>query len=599
MSTQKKRTRSAPDVSQYIGNYRGLIVFLLCLSGVINLLALTGSFYMLQIYDRALPSGSVPTLVAFSVLAIGLYLFQGLFDVLRSQILVRYGARLDARLAPLAHQVVIEMPRYGYSTSEALERGRDVDTVRGFISSQAPIALFDLPWMPLFLGFVYLLHPMLGLLTVAGAIVLIALTVITEVMTRNVAKDTHRAAIMRSNIADAHARNADILKAMGFGSRAVSRFSAANDKHLYLQTKTSDVTGSFSGLAKVLRMMLQSALLGLGAYLTMKGELSSGSIIACSVASARALAPIDMAIGNWKGFVAARRSFGRLKETLAAMNDESQMIDLPAPCQTLKVEKATVVAPHTGAVLLGDVSFELKAGDALGLIGPSGGGKTSLVKGIVGVWPLLRGSIRLDDAELDQWHSDKLGAAIGYLPQDVSLLEGTIAENISRFDPQADARGIVAAARAAGVHQMIVRLSQGYQTELGPNGTALSAGQRQRIGLARALYGDPFLVVLDEPNSNLDAEGEAALTDALKGVRQRGGIAIVIAHRPSALAAVDLVGLIQNGKLVTIGPKTELIREPMRVAPMPASDGEVGAAPMSRPGGKMRNVSAVAAAQKD
>ncbi|MBZ9799558.1 type I secretion system permease/ATPase [Mesorhizobium sp. ES1-4] len=599
MSTQKKRARSAVDVSQYIGNYRGLAVFLLCLSGVINLLALTGSFYMLQIYDRALPSGSVPTLVAFSVLAIGLYLFQGLFDVLRSQILVRYGARLDARLAPLAHAVVIEMPRYGYSTSEALERGRDVDTVRGFISSQAPVALFDLPWMPLFLGFVYLLHPMLGLLTVGGAIVLIALTVVTEVLTRNVAKDMHRAAIVRSNIADAHARNADILKAMGFGSRAVSRFEVANDKHLNLQTKTSDVTGSFSGLAKVLRMMLQSALLGLGAYLTMKGELSAGSIIACSVASARALAPIDMAIGNWKGFVAARRSFSRLKETLAAMDDESRIIDLPAPCQTLKVEKATVVAPHTGAVLLSDVSFELKAGDALGLIGPSGGGKTSLAKGIVGVWPLLRGAVRLDDADLDQWHSNQLGAHVGYLPQDVSLLEGTIAENISRFDPQADARGIVAAARAAGVHQMIVRLSQGYQTELGPNGTSLSAGQRQRIGLARALYGDPFLVVLDEPNSNLDSEGEVALTDALKGVRQRGGIAIVIAHRPSALAAVDLVGLIQNGKLVAMGPKDELIREPARVAPIPGSGGPVRAAPMPRSGGKVRTTSAVAAAQKD
>jgi ATP-binding cassette subfamily C protein len=285
-----------------------------------------------------------------------------------------------------------------------------------------------------------------------------------------------------------------------------------------------------------------------------------------------------MAIGKWKGFVAARRSFSRLKETLAAMDDDSQIIDLPAPCQTVKVEKATVVAPHTGAVLLSDVSFELKGGDALGLIGPSGGGKTSLAKAIVGVWPLLRGSVRLDDADHDQWRSDNLGAHIGYLPQDVSLLDGTIAENISRFDPEADARKIVAAARAAGVHQMIVRLGQGYQTELGPNGSALSAGQRQRIGLARALYGDPFLVVLDEPNSNLDAEGETALTEALKGVRQRGGIAIVIAHRPSALAAVDLVGLIQNGKLVAFGPKEELIREPASVTAMPGSGGRVRAA---------------------
>ncbi|WP_024350059.1 type I secretion system permease/ATPase [Aurantimonas coralicida] len=570
MGTQRRRQRPNPTtMSERIGNYRGLAIFLLLLSGVINVLALTGAFYMLQIYDRALTSGSVPTLVALSVLAIGLYLFQGMFDVLRSQILVRFGARMDARLAPITHQVVIEMPRYGYSTSEALERGRDVDTVRGFVASQAPIALFDLPWMPLFIGFVYLLHPMLGLLTIGGAIVLIALTVITEVLTKRSSTEMNRAAVQRANLADSHARNADILRAMGFGGRAVARFEEANARHLDLQTQTSDISGSFSGLSKVLRMMLQSALLGLGAYLTIQGELTAGAIIACSVASARALAPVDLAIGNWKGVVAARRSFARLKETLAAMDDDSRLLDLPAPTQSLKLENATVVAPSTGTVLLSDVSFELKAGQALGLIGPSGGGKTSLAKGIVGVWPLLRGSVRLDDAELGQWRTDRLGIHIGYLPQDVSLLDGSIAENIGRFDPEADARKIVHAARAAGVHEMIVRLEGGYQTELGPHGIALSAGQRQRIGLARALYGDPFLVVLDEPNSNLDAEGEAALTEALTNLRARGGIAIVVAHRPSALAAVDMVGVIQAGKLVGFGPKEEILREPVRQATRP------------------------------
>ncbi|RFC62255.1 type I secretion system permease/ATPase [Fulvimarina endophytica] len=587
MARDRKKPKTGKALmTEKIGRYRGLAIFLLLLSGVINLLALTGSFYMLQIYDRALTSGSVPTLVAISVLAIGLYLFQGIFDVLRSQILVRFGARMDARLAPLAHEVVIEMPRYGYSTTEALERGRDVDTVRNFVASPAPGALFDLPWMPLFLVFVFVLHPLLGLLTSAGALVLIALTTLTGFVTRNSAADLQKAAVLRGNLADCHARNADILRAMGFAGRAVARFEAANERHLDLQTRTSDVAGSFSGLSKVLRMMLQSALLGLGAYLTMRGELSAGSIIACSVASARALAPVDMILGQWKAMGAARRSFDRLQETIEAMDDDGRFLALPAPTKSIKVEKITIVAPATGTILVSEVSFDVKAGQALGLIGPSGGGKTSLAKGLVGVWPLLRGHVRLDDADLDQWRPEVLGQSIGYLPQDVALLDGTIAENIARFDPDADPGSIIAAARAAGVHEMIVRLPGGYQTELGPNGTSLSAGQRQRIGLARALYGNPFLVVLDEPNSNLDAEGEAALTEAIRAVRERGGIAIVIAHRPSALVAVDLVAIVQNGRLHAFGSKDEVLQpspRPVPYAPIyggaSASAGRATAAP--------------------
>jgi ATP-binding cassette subfamily C protein len=572
----KNRNRSiskGSDAPDRIGSFRGVVIFMLALSGLINILALTGAFYMLQIYDRALPSGSVPTLVALSALAIGLYLFQGAFDILRSQILMRIGARLDLRLAPLTHEVVIEMTRYGYSTTEAIERGRDVDTVRGFLSSQAPMALFDLPWMPLFLAFVYALHPMLGLVTIGGALVLCGVAVATEIMTRRASSEMHKAGVLRNTLADSHARNADILKAMGFGARAVARFEKANARHIEIQTKTSDISGTFGGLAKVMRMMLQSALLGLGAFLTIKGELSAGAIIACSVASSRALAPVDLAIGNWKVIAAARRSFRRLKQTLAAMDDRSELLDLPTAAKSLKVENITVVAPGSGAVLLSEVSLELKAGQALGLIGPSGGGKTTMAKGIVGVWPLLRGSVRLDDADLDQWRAEALGKNIGYLPQDVALLDGTIAENISRFDHEPDARKIVAAAKAAGVHQMIVRLTDGYQTELGPSGMSLSAGQRQRIGLARALYDDPFLVVLDEPNSNLDGEGEVALGEALAKVKERGGIVIIIAHRPRALAEVDLVGVVQAGKLVALGPKDEIIKEPARPIPMHAVAG--------------------------
>ena len=550
--------------------FRGIVVFLFAVSAVINVLALTGAFYMLQIYDRALTSGSVPTLVAISILAIGLYFFQGLFDVIRSQILVRIGARLDRKVAPMAHQVAIDMPRFGFSTAEALERGRDVDTVRGFLGSQAPMALFDLPFMPLFLAFVYMLHPLLGALTLGGAFILAVMTIVAELMTRRLAGATHQAVVTRNAIADSNARNADILKAMGFAGRAVARFTKANGDHLELQTRTNDISGTFGAVSRVLRMILQSAVLGLGALLTINGEMSAGAIIAASVASARALAPIDLAIGNWKSVVAARTAWKRLKETVVAMADAALPMDLPVPDGSLKVENITVAAPGTGRILISDVSFELKAGEALGIIGPSGGGKTTLVRALTGVWPVLRGAVRLDEAELTQFGGEALGRFTGYLPQEVALLDATIEDNIARLEEKPDARAIVEAAKAAGIHEMVVRLPDGYRTELGPLGVSLSGGQRQRIGLARALYGSPFLVVLDEPNSNLDGEGEAALTKAIEQVRERGGVVVVIAHRPSALAAVDKVAVIQNGRMTAFGPKDEIIGSAARPQAAPA-----------------------------
>jgi PrtD family type I secretion system ABC transporter len=456
--------------------------------------------------------------------------------------------------------VAIDMPRFGFSTAESLERGRDVDTVRGFLGSQGPIALFDLPWMPIYLVFVYMLHPWLGGLTLGGAFVLTGLTIATELMTRRLSASTHKAVIQRNAIADSNARNADVLKAMGFTGRAVQRFTKANAEHLSLQTKTNDISGTFGAFSRVLRMLLQSALLGLGAYLTIIGELSAGAIIACSVAATRALAPVDLAIGNWKNVVAARSAWRRLKETVVALENAVQPMEMPDPAGSLKVEKITVAAPGSGRVLISEIEFELMAGQALGIIGPSGGGKTTLVRALTGIWPTLRGSVRLDDVELAHWREDALGRNLGYLPQDVALMDATIAENIARFDPEADPGAVIAAAKAAGVHEMIVRLPDGYQTQLGPQGIALSAGQRQRIGLARALYRDPFLVIMDEPNSNLDAEGEAALSVAIKGISERGGIAIVVAHRPSALNAVDQVAVIQNGRMSAFGPKSEILR---------------------------------------
>lgn len=539
----------------------GLVTgFVFGLSGIINILALTGAFYMLQIYDRALTSGSIPTLIWLSVIAVGLYLFQGLFDILRSQMLVRFGSNVDRQIAPLVHRVVIDMPRFGYSSAEASERGRDVDTVRSFLSGAGPVALFDLPWIPVYLVFVWLLHPMLGMLTLGGALFLACLTIAAELLSRRHAKEMTRAAIQRNNVSDNHVRNGDILYSMGMTDRAIDRFESANRRHLDTQTATSDIAGTFAGISKVLRMMLQSATLGLGAYLTIQGEMSAGAIIASSIVTGRALAPVDQAIAQWKGVISARRSWSRIKDTLAVLDRPSTQFDLPQPTDGLVVEGMTTVAPTTGTVLLSEVSFELTAGQALALIGPSGGGKTTLARSLLGIWPLLRGSVRVDGADLKQWPTSFFTQNVGYLPQEVALLDGTVADNIARFDPDADSKMIFRAARAAGIHDLIVRLPNGYQTQIGPSGQSLSAGQRQRVALARALYGDPFLVVLDEPNSNLDAEGEEALMKAIVKVRERGGIVVIVAHRPSVLQAVDMVGVVQGGKLVSFGPKEEIIK---------------------------------------
>ncbi|MBX9907579.1 MAG: type I secretion system permease/ATPase [Beijerinckiaceae bacterium] len=572
-SLARARKRDAAKLTQGL---RGIVIYLVAISCLINVLALTGSLYMMQVYDRALSSGSVQTLIALSVIALVLFLFQGGFDAVRSRILLRIGARFDRDIAPTAHRVAIDMPRFGFSTTEAIERGRDVDTVRGFLAGQGPGALFDMPWIPIYLAFIYLLHPWLGALTLAGAVVLTLLTIASEVFARRISTEARQSAIGRSLIAESNARNAEVLKAMGFAGRATRRFAEANEVHLEMQSRASDLVGSFGAFSKVLRMILQSAVLGLGAFLTIKGELSAGAIIAASVSSSRALAPVDQAIANWRPFVAARQAFARLRETVVALSQAVEPMPLPAPHRHLKVDRITVSAPGSGQVLLSDVSFEVMAGKAVGIIGPSGGGKTTLVRALTGIWPCLRGSVRLDGAELEQWPEEDLGRAVGYLPQEVGLLDATVEENISRLAEYEDSRGIIAAAEAAGIHDLIVRLPAGYRTPLGPQGAAISAGQRQRIGLARALYGNPFLVVMDEPNSNLDGEGEAALTKAIEQLKARGAIVIIVAHRPSALAAVDYVAVIQAGKLAGFGPKDQIIKpssgaavQPEPVKPMP------------------------------
>ena len=346
---------------------------------------------------------------------------------------------------------------------------------------------------------------------------------------------------------------------MGFADRAVTRFEEANENYLVLQNRASDVISRLSAVSKYLRLTLQSAILGLGAYLTVRGEMTGGAIIAASITTSRALAPVEQVIAHWRNFLAARQSFSRLSKTLDNFPADPVRVSLPPPVDSIAIEDAIVCAPGTQRALLSSISFALQSGQGLAVIGPSGTGKSTLARAIVGIWPLARGCVRLDGGEIANWSRAELGRHVGYLPQDVTMFEGTIAENICRLEHELDSEAIIEAARAAGVHDMILKLSNGYETNVGPDGSSLSAGQRQRVALARALFRNPFLVVLDEPNSNLDAEGESALSAAILGVRHRGGIVIVIAHRPSVLNAVDHVAMIVGGHLSAFGPKEEIL----------------------------------------
>lgn len=560
----------SPDLAAAFQGFRGAVFAVSVISGIINLLALTGSLYMLQIYDRVLSSHSVPTLVSLSVLMFVLYAFYGAFDLLRNQASGRAAILFDRRIAGPVHAAVVNLPLKGASRSTAQQPMRDVDVIRSFLASGGPVAFLDLPWMPIYLAFVFLLHPWLGVMCLSGMLLLVLLTLLTERLSREEVQASARADAARKSIADANVRNAETLQAMGFVGRAIDRFEKVNESYLTLQTRASDVIAKLTAVSKFLRLGLQSAILGLGAYLAVRGELTGGAIIAASITSSRALAPVEQAIAHWRGFLGARQSFDRLSKALVGLPAAHRPLALPPPVERLTLENATVCLPGVDRLVLFDVSFEMLGGQALAIIGPSAAGKSSLARAITGVWPLQRGSIRLDGAELGGWSLEELGRHIGYLPQDVTLFEGTIAENICRLEEEKDSVAIIAAARAAGVHEMILRLPDGYETNVGPDGSALSAGQRQRVALARALFRDPFLVVLDEPNSNLDAEGEHALSAAIEGVRKRGGIVLVVAHRPSALNAVDHVAMINAGRLSAFGSRDEILKKvllhPVRTA---------------------------------
>lgn len=528
-------------------------------SGFSNVLMLSGAFFMLQIYDRVLPSRSVPTLIALAVLVAGSFAILAIIDLIRSRLLAGVAASLDQDLSERVYDTLVRLPLRTQIGSDGLQPLRDLDAIRAFLSGPGPIALFDLPWLPLYLFIVFAFHTTLGLTALIGAIFLIGLTLMTEILARRPMREASKLASSRAALAETGRRNAEVLVAMGMTDQLNARWNAVNQRYLERQQAASDVSSGFGSASKALRMLLQSAVLGVGAYLVINQSTTAGIIIAAAILVARALAPVDLCIAHWKSFVAARQSWQRLDQLLKAFPAQQSKMPLPPPKRCLAVEHATAGPPGQKTVVVQDVNFRLQQGQGLGIIGPSAAGKSSLVRLVVGAWTPVGGRIRLDGAELDQWSPKALGRHIGYLPQDVELFSGTVAENVARFEPSADPKAIIKAARAASVHDLIVGLPKGYETQIGEHGKALSAGQRQRIALARALYGDPFLVVLDEPNSNLDTEGEAALTKAILNVRRRGGIAIVVSHRRSALAAVDLVLVMVKGGVVNFGPKEEVL----------------------------------------
>lgn len=535
-------------------------------SAILNVLMLTGSLFMLEIYDRVLPSRSVPTLVGLCIIAGLLFAALGLLDLIRARLLARVGTALDEALAARVFLALVRLPMRAGHRGDSLQPLRDLDAVRSFLSGMGPTALFDLPWLPFYLAIIFAFHPLLGVTALVGAFVLITLTLATEALVRRPMREMTNHTMGRQVLAEASVRNAEVLAGMGFASRICSLWLKSNDAASMAQRRASDIGGGLAAVARALRMVLQSAVLAVGAYLVILQLASPGIIIAGSILAARALAPVDIAIANWRAFVSARQSWNRLGNLLALLPDQPAPLALQPPTVRFQVENVTIAPPGQQTLVVRDVSFVLNRGQGLGIIGPSGSGKSSLARALVGAWLPVGGRIRLDGAALDQWAPEALGRHVGYLPQDVELFAGSVAQNIARFDPRADPQEVIKAAQAADMHDIIVGLTRGYDTEIGPGGVALSAGQRQRIALARALHGEPFLVVLDEPDASLDHGGEHALHKAINGVRARGGIVIVISHRQTVLGAVDMLLALQQGHVHAFGPKDLVLPRLMQPA---------------------------------
>jgi PrtD family type I secretion system ABC transporter len=560
------------ELAQVLGKSRSAFIGAGIFSFFINMLMLVSPLYMLQIYDRVLASRNETTLWVLTLVAVFLIVVYAALETMRSRVLVRISGQMDsllnARVFTALFKSAVRGP--GGGSGQAI---RDLDSVRDFLTGQGLFAFFDAPWMPLYLGAIFLIDPLLGWVATGGGVTLFLLAVLTEIATRDTLSEASAANMRAGHFVEVSLRNVEAIEAMGMVPAMLRRWQGRRAKMLQLQSLASDRAGVITALSKFTRVVLQIAILGFGAYLVIHDHITAGLMIAASIMMGRALAPVEIAVGSWKHFLTARSAYDRLNALLKAVPAQRDFMHLPPPRGVLQVEQAIVVPPGATTPALKGVGFNVAAGDIVGIIGPSAAGKSTLARLLVGVWPPYSGKVRIDGADINTWDRERLGPYIGYLPQDVELFEGTIAENIARFG-EVNADQVILAAQRAGVHELILKLPAGYDTHIGPGGQTLSGGQRQRVGLARALHGDPAIIVLDEPNSNLDNDGEAALARTVADLKARKRTTLVITHRPSLLASVDYIMVMREGMIEKFGPRDEILGQYLRPAAVPNAPAE-------------------------
>ncbi len=523
----------------------------------INLLMLVPSLYMLQLYDRVLTSRSEDTLVLLTLIILVLFITMAILEIVRSKILVFVGNKLDSILSARVFDSLFYLANKqpGKASSMPLN---DLTQIRQFLTGNALFAFFDAPWMPIYIAILFIFHPMFGYFAIFAAIVLVIVTIANEYDTKEKLLEANVMSRASTLYVDSNLRNAEVVNAMGMKTNIQNIWREKYYAFLNAQTEASNKAGIWSNISKSLRMLFQSLMLGLGGYLAIENEVSAGMMIAGSIIMGRALAPLDLMIGSWKGFSSARTSYERLEGLLENFPHANEHMELPAPQGEILLEGVVVIPPNAQQPSIKGISMKIDKGDVVGIIGPSAAGKSSLARIILGLWPLAAGKARLDKADIYQWDKVDLGKYIGYLPQDIELFEGTISQNIARF-AEVDAGKVVEAAKKAGVHEMILRLPDGYDTKIGAGGESLSGGQRQRVGFARAIYDNPVLVVLDEPNSNLDDQGEAALVQAIQSLKENETTVVIITHRPSILQVTNKLAVIKQGLLELYGNTNEVL----------------------------------------